>query len=107
MSAESEREFDRLLSEHVTRELTPHLGRSGRAFDEMIRGEQLRHRPHRRWFALASGASLIAASVVLALAMWRAPIGLPTDVVKNGSPSHQLPGAGAVRDVEQLVAWQT
>ena len=106
MSAEQEREFDRPLAEHLTGELGPQLGRAGRAFDQMIHAQQeaRRQRSHRRWFAIASAGSLIAASVVLAWLIWRpSRVTPPREIVAKTPPATVT----QVRDVEQLVAWQT
>jgi hypothetical protein len=101
MSANDEREFDKLLSDHLGGELNPQLGRASRAFDEMIRQQRGRHQ---RLFALTSGVSLLAASIVLAIWLW--PASPPTNhsnvLVERTSPIDPPP-----RDVDHLVAWQT
>src|SRR5215813_13332378 len=92
---------DEQLRDFLASELNPQLGRSGRAFDAMIREERRR----RHWWI--SSASLIAASVLIAAGLWwmhrpQAVVTHPPQLVEGPKPAVDSP-----RDVEQLVAWQT
>jgi len=101
MSANDEREFDKLLNDHLAGELNPQLGRAGRAFDEMIRQRRGRHQ---RLVALTSGISLLAASIALAVWLWPASPPANHPPVANANKTSPV---DSPHDVEQLVAWQT